>query len=101
MLNGIYVEELGNSFLEIVVTNRPFTRGGVFMLHNRNACYRVLLFAYISEPQFRAPALLCHFFTNDPCVNYLEMLPAFVSRLDPFPSDECDLESNSVISLCK
>jgi hypothetical protein len=101
MLNGIYVEELANSFLEMVAANRPFTRGGVFVLHNRNTCYRVLLFAYILVSQFQAPAHLCHFFTNDSCVNYLETLPAFVSRLGPLLSDEYDLESNSVITSCK
>jgi hypothetical protein len=75
------------------------------MLHKRNTCYHVLLFTYtyicILESQFPAPALLCNFFANDPFVNYLEILPAFVSRLSPLLSDECDLESNSVITSCK
>jgi hypothetical protein len=101
MLNGIYLEELGNSFVQIILTNRPFTREEGFVLDKRNTCYCVLLFAYILEPQFRAPAHLCHFFTNDPCVNHLEILRAFINRLGPLLSDECALESNSVITSCK
>ena len=92
------MEELGNSFVQIVVTNRPFAREEGFVLHKRNACYCVLLFAYIVEPQFRAPAHLRNFLTNDPRVNYLEILPAFVNRLGSLLSDERDLESNSVIT---
>jgi len=44
---------------------------------------------------------LVSFFTNDPCVSYLKILPAFIIRLGPLLSDECDLESNSVITSCK
>jgi len=62
MLNGIYVEELGDSFIQIIVTNRPFTREDGFVLHKRNTCYCVVIFAYVLEPQFHAPAHLCHFF---------------------------------------
>jgi len=103
MLNGIYVEELGDSFMQIIVTNRPFTREEGFVLHQRNTCYCVLIFAYILEPQFHAPAHLCYFFffTNDTFIYYLEILPEFINRLAPLLSDDCDLESNSVIASCK
>jgi len=32
MLNGIYVEELDNNFIQIVVTNRHFMREGLMMV---------------------------------------------------------------------
>jgi len=95
------MEELGNSFIQIVITNRTFTREEGFVLHKRNRCYCVLLSAYVLEPQFHAPAHLNNFFTNDPCINYLDILPAFINRLIPLLSDECDPESNSVITSCK
>jgi len=101
MLNGIYMEELDKSFIHIVITNRPFTKEEAFVLQKRNRCYCVLLSACVLEPQFHAPAHLCHFLTNDLCINYLEILPAFLNRLSPLLSDECDLESNSVITSCK
>jgi hypothetical protein len=99
MLNRSLVKKLGRNFLELVVTNQPFTGEGGFALHNRNMWSCVLLFTHILETQFQAAAHLCLFFTNDPRVNYLEVLPACVKHVRPLLSDECELQSNPAITL--
>jgi hypothetical protein len=78
-----------------------YEKRGVYAKQKKYMLLRSSICIYFRTSVSRTCTLVSFFFTNDPCVNYLEILPAFINRLGHFMSDECDLESNSVITSCK